>query len=100
MAVLSEVHSFLNLKRVLDCLAERAGGTLDLAGSLPDFGSRIGALECELGLNTLDTVSRIDVLDHRDLVAGGGALAGDDGRIGKEVFPDLDRSENVWKQTI
>ncbi len=33
----------------------------------------------------------VDVLDQGDLVAGRGALAGDDGRVGEEVFPDLER---------
>lgn len=47
------------------------------------------ARETELGVNTLDTVSRVDVLNHGDLVASGGTLTGDDGRVGKEVFPDL-----------
>jgi len=47
------------------------------------------ARETELGVDTLDTVGRVDVLDHGDLVAGGGTLTGDDGRVGKEVFPDL-----------
>lgn len=42
----------------------------------------------ELGVDTLDTVGRVDVLDHGDLVASGGTLTGDDGGVGKEVFPD------------
>lgn len=47
------------------------------------------ARETELSVNTIGTVSRVDVLDHGDLVASGGTLARDDGRVGKEVFPDL-----------
>ncbi len=43
----------------------------------------------ELRLNTLDAVGRVDVLDQRELEACGRALAGDDGRVGKEVLPDL-----------
>lgn len=33
----------------------------------------------------------IEVLDEGDLVAGCGSLAGDDGGVGEEVFPDLGR---------
>ena len=42
-----------------------------------------------LARNTLYTVRRVDVLDERDLVAGRRALAGDDGRVGQEVLPNL-----------
>ena len=45
--------------------------------------------QSELGGNTLNSVCRVDVLDQSDLEASGTALAGDDGRVGKEVFPDL-----------
>ena len=34
-------------------------------------------------------VRGIDVLDQGDLIASRGALAGDDGRVGEEVFPYL-----------
>lgn len=47
------------------------------------------AVEAELRRNALDTVGRVDVLDQRDLEAGGTALTGGDGRVGEEVFPDL-----------
>lgn len=40
-------------------------------------------------VNALDTVSGVDVLDEGDLVAGSGTLAGDDGAVGEEEFPDL-----------
>lgn len=48
-----------------------------------------GASKAELGRNTLNAVSRVDVLDHGDLPAGSTSLTGSDGRVGKEVFPDL-----------
>ena len=46
-------------------------------------------METELGVDALDTVGRVDVLDHGDLVASGRTLSRDDGRVGKEVFPNL-----------
>ena len=39
--------------------------------------------------NTLNTVRRVDVLDHGDLVAGRRPLSRDDGAVGEEVFPYL-----------
>lgn len=45
--------------------------------------------EVELGVNTLNTVRRVDVLDQGKLEAGGRTLSGDDGRVGKEEFPNL-----------
>ena len=49
----------------------------------------------ELGRDTLNTVGRVDVLDQGDLVAGGSALTGDDGGVGKEELPDLEPSDTV-----
>ena len=40
-------------------------------------------------VDALDTVSRVDVLDQGDLVAGGTTLARGDGAVSKEVLPDL-----------
>jgi hypothetical protein len=34
-------------------------------------------------------VGGVDVLDHGQLPAGSASLAGDDGRVGQEVLPDL-----------
>lgn len=56
---------------------------------LRPLGRGEGAREVVLAVDALDAVGGIDVLDAGDLVAGGGALAGDDGRVGEEVFPDL-----------
>ena len=64
-------------------LGSREGSLCNVLGSLE------GARQTELGVDALDTVSRVDVLDHGDLVASGGTLARDDGGVGKEVFPDL-----------
>jgi hypothetical protein len=55
---------------------------INLAGSK-------GARETELSWDPLDAVSRIDVLDESNLVAGGRTLTGDDSGGGQEVFPDL-----------
>lgn len=60
------------------------------------LGSLEGARKTELGVDTLDTVGRVDVLDHGDLVASGGTLTGDDGGVGKEVFPDLIERQSAF----
>lgn len=52
----------------------------------------------ELRWDTLDAVRGVDVLDQRDLEAGGGALAGDDGGVGEEEFPDLHGTESVQRE--
>ena len=64
-------------------LSGREGSLCNILGSLES------ARKTELGVDTLDTVGRVDVLDHGDLVASGGTLTRDDGGVGKEVFPDL-----------
>lgn len=46
-------------------------------------------VEAVLGVDALDTVGGVDVLDEGELEAGGTALAGSDGGVGQEVFPDL-----------
>lgn len=69
-------------------------GEQSLSGGLCSLQS---ARETVCARDTLDTVHRVDVLDQSDLVAGGGALAGDDGRVGKEELPDLccERGQSV-----
>jgi hypothetical protein len=52
-------------------------------------GGLTGALEAVLGVNTLNTVGGVDVLDEGQLPAGSASLAGGDGRVGQEVLPDL-----------
>lgn len=52
-------------------------------------GSLPSASETVLGVNAFNTVRRVNVLDQRELPAGGTALTGGDGRVGEEVFPDL-----------
>lgn len=42
-------------------------------------GGLAGTLEAVLGVNTLNTVGGVDVLDHGELPAGSASLAGDDG---------------------
>lgn len=46
-------------------------------------------LQTKLAIDALNTVRRVDVLDQSDLVASRATLAGDDGAVGKEVFPYL-----------
>jgi hypothetical protein len=62
-------------------LGEGAVGTLD--------GGLTGSSKTELGLDALNTVGGVDVLDEGELPAGGTTLAGGDGGGGKEVLPDL-----------
>jgi hypothetical protein len=50
------------------------------------------AVEVELGLNAINAVGGVDVLDKSDLEASSTALAGDDGRVGKEELPDTEPS--------
>ena len=64
-----------------------------LASSL---GSGQGALEAVLGLDAIDAVCGVEVLDDDDLEAGGGALSRGDGRVGQEDFPDLSLSVSVF----
>jgi hypothetical protein len=52
-------------------------------------GSLESSVEAILARDPLNTVGRVDVLDQDDLVASGRTLARDDGRVGKEVLPDL-----------
>ena len=47
------------------------------------------AAQTPLRRDALDAVRRVDILDERDLVAGGAALAGGDGAVGEEELPDL-----------
>lgn len=42
-----------------------------------------------MSFDTLDSVDGVDVLDEGKLVASGRALAGDDGGVSKEEFPNL-----------
>jgi hypothetical protein len=53
------------------------------------FAGLKGPRERELGVNALDTMGGVQVLDKGDLVAGCGALTRDDGGVGEEEFPDL-----------
>ena len=51
--------------------------------------SLAGSSKTVLGVDALDTVSRVDVLDKGNLPAGSTTLAGSDGRGSEEVLPDL-----------
>lgn len=61
---------------------DSAIGTVD--SSLASAG------ETELGLNALNTVGGVDVLDKGELPAGSTTLARGDGGGGEEIFPDLE----------
>lgn len=52
-------------------------------------GGLTGTGETELGLDALNTVGRVDVLDKGELPAGSTTLARGDGRSSQEVFPNL-----------
>lgn len=58
-------------------------------------GGLAGTSETELGVDTLNAVRRVDILDQGDLPAGGTALAGGDCRGSKEILPDLDRVNKI-----
>ena len=45
--------------------------------------------EGELGVDTLNTVGGVDVLDEGDLEAGSRTLTRRNGGVGEEEFPDL-----------
>jgi hypothetical protein len=45
--------------------------------------------QAKLRADSVDTVDRVEVLDHQDLEAGGTALARGDDRPGEEELPDL-----------
>ena len=53
------------------------------------LGRRQRPHQAELTGYALYPVCGVDILDQGDLVAGRGALAGDDGRVGEEVLPYL-----------
>ena len=95
---LSPSHEDPNLpQHPAACLAEdisnllfgRANSTPSQVGLDIDLAGSKGARETKLRADPFNTVSRVDVLDKGYLVAGGGALASNDGGGSKEVFPDL-----------
>ena len=51
--------------------------------------SLAGPSQTELGVNALNPVGRVDVLDKGNLEAGSSTLAGSDSRVSQEIFPDL-----------
>lgn len=42
-----------------------------------------------MGVDAVDAVGRVDVLDQSHLVAGGSSLTGGNGGVSKEELPDL-----------
>lgn len=71
---------------VLDSLTEGTCGSL--ASHMGLVGSK-SARETVLSVDTFNTMSRVDVLDHGDHVASSTALAGNNGAVRQEVLPDL-----------
>jgi len=57
-----------------------------------DFTSSKCTRQSELGIDTIDTMCRVDVLDTDNLVTGCASLAGGNGGRGEEVLPDLGRN--------
>ena len=53
-------------------------------------GGLTGTAEAVLVIDALDTVGGVNVLDEGKLPAGSTTLAGGDGRVSQEVFPDLE----------
>lgn len=47
-------------------------------------------LKTELGVNALNTMSRVQVLDQSDLETGGTTLTTGDSAVSQEVFPDAE----------
>ena len=83
------IHLVIRSKRILDHLSEPASRILSTLSSNTNLRRGQSAREAELGGDPFDAVRGVDVFDERDLVACCAALAGDDGRVGEEVFPYL-----------
>lgn len=79
----SKTSRIKHLQVLLDDVGLREGAVGALDGSLTGTG------KTELGLDALNTVGRVDVLDKGELPAGGTTLAGGNGGSSKEVLPDL-----------
>lgn len=60
------------------------GPGLDVSASVLE-----STLETKLSLDAVHAVGGVDVLDESDLEAGGGTLAGGNGGVGQEEFPNL-----------
>lgn len=77
----------------MNCLVQVLRGLAHVVLSSPGLQVSSAALKSvgqgKLGRDTLNSVSRVDVLDEGNLEAGGTALSGDDGGVSQEVFPDL-----------
>lgn len=84
-------------------LANKVSGGGDVVLGFPSLQIALEILEStrqvELGVDALNSVSRVDVLDQGDLEASGATLSGDDGGVGKEVLPDLCRDAVSAKET-
>jgi hypothetical protein len=80
---------FSLVQRRSELLLGGSDGVLCLVNFEVDLASSESTGKGELSLDSLDSVNRVDVLDEGKLVASGGALAGDDGGVSKEEFPNL-----------
>ena len=80
----------LRAQHVLHLLAQSAHRSLHLTGRNRHLRRSQRSGKAELGVDTLNAVRGVDVLDQGDLVASRGALARDDGGVCKEVLPDLE----------
>lgn len=62
----------------------------DSTGAGTGDGGLTGTAETILAGDTLNTVGGVDVLNEGKLPAGSTTLAGGDGGVSQEVFPDLE----------
>lgn len=67
----------------------KLGSLTSSPGGQVSLGIGQSAVETKLRRSALDAVEAVVVLVENDLVASGGTLARDDGRVGKEELPDL-----------
>src|SRR5690242_370217 len=77
---------------------------LDVLNTSDVLGKEVGVLglarlestrEGELGVDAINTVNSVEVLDAGDLEASGRTLAGCDRGVGKEVLPDAEPAGTV-----
>lgn len=76
-------------QHVPDLISQATGNILHSIRRRIDLGRCQCSRQAELTGDPFDAVHGIDVLDQGDLITSRRALAGDDGRVGKEKFPDL-----------
>ena len=89
------IYLIIRSKRTPNLLPQPTTRILSTSSSNAGLRRGQSAREAELGGDSFDAVRGVDVLDERDLVACCAALAGDDGRVGEEVFPYLGKCDLI-----